>query len=148
MWQLVLFRFLTQLLSPSALPLKLYAQEPAFTPLDTAFLKSLDVGVVADGVQAYIDARSFVYAPFVDWFVLLPGFLRGRDPEVYVGNEVLGDYAVVANSEEKRGVLATCDEVGRNFLAGREKRVVPGFEGHGSAMEGLVLYWKEEGEEE
>lgn len=152
LWQLVLFRAVLRLLSPESTspltPLVSYAQEPAFTPLDIEFLARLGITHVSAGVERHITSRSFVYAPFVDWFVLLPVFLRDRDPEVYVGNEVLGSYAAFANSEEKRGVMGECDKVGKVFLEGRERRRVPAFEEHGNAFEGLMVYWREEDEDE
>jgi hypothetical protein len=123
--------------------MNLYAQDPAFTPLDTAFLSALNISVLTSSIESHITPSSFVFAPFVDWFLLLPLFLQNKDPELYIGNEVLENYRPFANTDEKRVVLAECNRLGKVFLEGREKRKVPEFELHGAALEGLVVYWKE-----
>ncbi|CAI6341144.1 unnamed protein product [Periconia digitata] len=126
--------------------ISLYAQDPAFTPLDTEFLSSLNITPLTSTAATHISSSSFVFAPFVDWFLLLPHFLKDKDPHLYVGNEVLRDYAAFANTRGKKDVLTECNRLGKGFLEGREKRKVPGFDLHGGALEGLVVYWKEEGD--
>jgi hypothetical protein len=125
----------------------LYAQEPAFTALDIAFLATMSITVLPDSVETHITSSSFVFAPFVDWHILLPLFLKDRDPQLYVGNEVLDNYRAFANTLEKKEVLAECNRLGKTFALGRERRRVPDFELHGNALNGLMVYWKEEEED-
>jgi hypothetical protein len=90
-----------------------------------------------------VTASSFVYSPFVDWFLLLPTFLAGRDPVLYVGNEILDDYGMYAQSEEKKERLEECNEVGKKWLVGRQVVKLREFEKHGNALNGMVVYWRE-----
>ncbi|KAJ4338832.1 hypothetical protein N0V95_007958 [Ascochyta clinopodiicola] len=132
MWQLVLFVSVVSRLRKNNVEVKLYAQEPAFTPLDHAFLSLLDVGVCTKDIETHITNRSFVFSPFVDWYILLPIFLKGKDPVLYVGNEILDDYGAFAQSEEKREKQEECNELGRKWLVKRDMftgfRIVKGME--------------------
>ncbi|KAF9736514.1 hypothetical protein PMIN04_006242 [Paraphaeosphaeria minitans] len=144
LWQLVLFRAVVETVQQEGASLALYAQEPAFTPLDISFLSRLGIKVMSSEIESHITSTSFVYAPFVDWYILLPMFLKGRDPELYIGNEILGGYGTYANTQEKKDVLKDCNELGKIFARGKERRKVPEFEEHGNALEGLMIYWKED----
>lgn len=126
----------------------LHAQEPAFTPLDKSFLTTLSITTVPSDIESHITPTSFVFAPFVDWYLLLPVFLKNKDPALYIGNEILGDYKVYANTTEKKEMLKESDEVGGKFVVGRERRKVPPFEEHGSALEGLMVYWKDDDDDD
>lgn len=139
MWQLVLFIDVVAQIEVKAV----HAQDPAFTSLDIEFLKLLNVTAVDDGLEKHITAESFVFSPFVDWFTLLPVFLKERDPALYVGNEILDDYTAFAQSEEKRAKLEECNVLGKAFLEKREVRKVKEFEGHAHALNGMVVYIKE-----
>lgn len=125
---------------------RLYAQEPAFTPLDVKFLKSLNITVLDTDIEDQISDSTFVFAPFVDWFILLPVFLKDKDPELYLGNEILQDYTQYAGSAEKRDSLPVCHEVGRQFAQGRDRVWLHDFEFHANALNGLMMYWKQEDE--
>jgi hypothetical protein len=120
---------------------KLYAQEPAFTPLDQAFLSLLDVSVCSDAIETNITSQSFVFSPFVDWYILLPVFLRDKDPVLYVGNEILDHYGAFAQSEEKREKLEECNELGGKWLRNRDIAKLSEFEMHPHALNGMVVYW-------
>ncbi|KAF2252051.1 hypothetical protein BU26DRAFT_561828 [Trematosphaeria pertusa] len=146
MWQLALFLATVKLVQHEQSQIRLYAQEPAFTPLDISFLRALNIAVLSADIQTHITKSSFVFAPFVDWYILLPLFLKGKDPELYIGNEVLDDYGVFAKTSEKERVLEESNETGNIFQRGREWRRVPEFEPHGQALEGLMVYWKEDDE--
>ncbi|KAI8931430.1 hypothetical protein NX059_011758 [Plenodomus lindquistii] len=144
MWQLVLFFDVVEQLRKQNLEVKLYAQEPAFTAIDVSFLKSLDIEVVESDVESHIDARAFVYSPFVDWYLLLPTFLQDRDPELYVGNEILDDYKTYAQTEDKKKKLEECNKLGQEFLKHRETVKLKEFDLHAHALNGMVVYWKKD----
>jgi hypothetical protein len=127
---------------------KLYAQEPAFTPLDRAFLSLLDISVCDDGIATHITPHSFVFSPFVDWYILLPLFLKDKDPVLYVGNEILDDYGTFAQSEDKKAKLEECNELGKEFLKKRDVVKIREFEMHSHALNGMVVYWVKDGGEE
>jgi hypothetical protein len=78
----------------------------------------------------------------VDWFLLLPTFLKSKDPVLYAGNEILDDYSVYAQTKEKKERLEECNEVGKKWVDGREKVALREFEKHGNALNGMVIYWK------
>lgn len=119
-----------------------FAQDPAFTPLDVEFLSLLSITVLESDLQSRITSQSFVYSPFVDWFLLLPVFLKSKDPVLYVGNEILDDYSVYAQTKEKKERLEECNEVGKKWTESREKVALREFEKHGNALNGMVVYWK------
>lgn len=121
--------------------MKLYAQEPAFTPVDHHFLSLLFVNICTDDIATHITPRSFVFSPFVDWYLLLPVFLKDKDPLLYVGNEVLEDYGAYAQSEEKREKLEDCNRVGQRWLRRREMVQLQEFQMHPHALNGMVVYW-------
>ena len=174
LWQLVLFvdvvnRRMLSILHPLYLPgitnlhavkdeikdtkIQCFAQDPAFTTLDIEFLSYLSITVLDSDLQTHITSESFVYSPFVDWFLLLPTFLKSKDPVLYVGNEILDDYSVYAQTKEKKERLEECNEVGKKWIKGREKVALKEFEKHGNALNGMVVYMREsdddaEGEED
>ncbi|USP77784.1 hypothetical protein yc1106_05058 [Curvularia clavata] len=147
LWQLVLFvdvvgrRTVKQ--ENKDMEVSCYAQDPAFTSLDTEFLSLLSITTLESGLENKITLESFVYSPFVDWFLLLPTFLVGRDPALYVGNEILDDYDIFAQSREKRECLEECNKIGRKWLEGRRMVKLKEFEKHANALNGMVVYWRE-----
>ncbi|RYO30380.1 hypothetical protein AA0111_g5583 [Alternaria arborescens] len=144
LWQLVLFVAVVERLKDDNEDTKLgcFAQDPAFTPLDVEFLSLLSITVLESDLQSRITSQSFVYSPFVDWFLLLPVFLKSKDPVLYVGNEILDDYSVYAQTKEKKERLEECNEVGKKWTESREKVALREFEKHGNALNGMVVYWK------
>ena len=137
----------------------IYAQDPAFTPLDITFLSHLDISVLPSGIETYISASTFVYSPFVDWFLLLPAFLQpcletssssnencsdssksNTGPELHIGNEILPDYTLYAQTEEKKEKLAECNALGKAFLGKREVVRLREFDLHAQALSGMVVY--------
>ncbi|KAF2032124.1 hypothetical protein EK21DRAFT_61781 [Setomelanomma holmii] len=139
MWQLVLFLDIIGYLGQ----VRMYAQDPAFAPLDVEFLDRLDITKVDTGIETHITPESYVFSPFVDWYILLPIFLAEKDPALYVGNEILDDYGAYAHSEDKRKKLKECNELGKKFLRGRERVNLRDFENHAHALNGMVVYSKE-----
>ena len=127
--------------------MKMYAQEPAFTPLDHEFLNRLDIKICEAGIETHITPKSFVFSPFVDWYILLPLFLRDKDPVLYVGNEILDGYGAFAHNEEKRAKLAECDELGRRWLEKRNVVKMKEFELHPHALNGMMIYCVQDGGE-
>jgi hypothetical protein len=138
MWQLVLFVDATKHFNTE----NKYAQDPAFTPLDIEFLKLLGITATETGIEQHITTESFVFSPFVDWFILLPMFLKGKDPRFYMGNEILDDYNVYAQTAEKKEKLEECNELGKRFLEGRDKVKLKDFDLHAHAFNGMVIYFK------
>lgn len=128
--------------------MKVYAQEPAFTPLDHEFLNQLDIKIYEAGIETHITPTSFVFSPFIDWYILLPLFLKDKDPVLYVGNEVLDDYGAFAQNEEKRAKLVECDELGRRWLEKRSAVKMMEFELHPHALNGMMIYCMQDGGEE
>jgi hypothetical protein len=130
----------------------MYAREPAFNALDINFLSQLLSITVLDTnehTQSHITPSSFIFAPFVDWFILLPHYLKNKDPELYLGNEILTEYARFAGAdEEKRAVVGECECVGSAFLKGRKRVRLVEFELHGNALNGLVVHLRVEEEED
>jgi hypothetical protein len=61
---------------------------------------------------------------------------------LYVGNEILDDYSVYAQTKEKKERVEECNEVGRKWVEGRKKVALREFEKHGNALNGMVVYWK------
>lgn len=148
LWQLVLFEDIVQHLPHIKKPIAMFAQDPAFTPLDKDFLETHGITVVRGGIEERIADKTFVFSPFVDWYVLLPMFLTDKDPGVYVGNEILDDYTPYAQGKDKEERLEMCNELGKTFQQKREAVKLKEFEGHGTALEGIRWYWKKTVEEE
>ncbi|KAF2821864.1 hypothetical protein CC86DRAFT_397293 [Ophiobolus disseminans] len=143
LWQLVLFVDIVWHLNKSdGSKVWMYAQDPAFTALDIAFLELLDVTAVQANIETRMTPQTFVYSPFVDWYILLPNFLGGYDPVLYVGNEILDDYTLYAQGEDKREKLEMCNNFGKAFLQGRQSIKITSFEEHAHALEGIRVYWK------
>ncbi|KAI4682030.1 uncharacterized protein J4E88_004917 [Alternaria novae-zelandiae] len=149
LWQLVLFVDAVNRLKDEIKDTKIqcFAQDPAFTTLDIEFLSYLSITVLDSDLQAHITSKSFVYSPFVDWYLLLPTFLKSKDPVLYVGNEILDDYSVYAQTKEKKERLEECNEVGKKWIKGREKVALREFEKHGNALNGMVVYMRESDED-
>ncbi|KAF1919453.1 hypothetical protein BDU57DRAFT_512551 [Ampelomyces quisqualis] len=139
LWQLVLFIHVVEHFGKEG-EVKMYAQDPAFIRLDKEFLKHLNITTLETGIENYITPDSFVYSPFVDWFVLLPTFLATKDPAVYVGNEILDDYTAYAQTQDKKDKLSECNELGRIFLKDRDMVKLNDFEHHAHALSGMVMY--------
>jgi len=146
LWQLVLFVHVVEQLRTQCPEIKLYAQEPAFTPIDTSFLGLLGFEALGAGIEMHIGMHTFVYAPFVDWHLLLPLFLQGKDPPLYVGNEILDDYTVYAQVEEKKKKVDECNQLGHAFLQHRDMVKLGAFSLHAHALNGMVAYVKKEQE--
>ncbi|KAK3078461.1 hypothetical protein LTS18_007452 [Coniosporium uncinatum] len=155
MWQLVLFLHVVESLQGlgggGGERVKMFAQEPNFTALDEEFLKGLGVEVVTHPRGAeMVTERTFLYAPFLPWFVLLRDVLPGKDPRLYVGidvNEVQermelqkGGYGLEEVGDQE---LEECSQVAKKFLEGRQRVRVGEFEGERNALEGLWVYWRE-----
>lgn len=148
LWQLVLFIDVVGHCNKSKsgsggeLEVMKYAQDPAFTSLDVTFLEELGVEVTETGIEEHIEEASFVYSPFVDWYLLLPLFLNEKDPLLYVGNEILDDYTPYGQSPEKRERLEECNGLGKKFLSGKEMVKLSEFGCHANALNGMVVYWR------
>ncbi|KAF1931596.1 uncharacterized protein M421DRAFT_417359 [Didymella exigua CBS 183.55] len=142
-WQLVLFMGVVCHLRKSSTEIQLHAQEPAFTSLDHEFLSLLSVNVCADNIATHFTTRSFAFSPFVDWYILLPLFLKDKNPVLYVGNEILDDYGAFARNEEKREKLEECNKLGKKWLEKRHGVRLREFEMHPHALNGMIVYWIE-----
>lgn len=114
--------------------------------MDKKFLEKLDVEVTTT-LEKRITADSFVFSPFVDWYILLPVFLRDIDPKIYVGNEILDDYTAYAQSEDKRMKLEECNKLGSRFLEKVQLVNMVEFNLHAHALNGMVICWNKNIEE-
>jgi hypothetical protein len=141
MWQLVLFMDIVQHLTKDK-EMQLYAQDPAFTSLDKDFLQLLHITTLETGVEKNITPETFVFSPFVDWYILLPTFLASKDPILYVGNDILDDYTAFAQTDDKKEKLEHCNALGKTFLHSRHSTNVAAFEHHAHALNGMVIYFK------
>jgi hypothetical protein len=128
--------------------IKPYAQDPAFTPLDIDLLELFNIQVLNSDLESKITEKSFIYSPFVDWFLLLPTFLKDGSPVLYIGNEILDDYSPYAQTSEKKEKLHECNEIGKQWLEGRELMKFEEFEMHANALNGMVVYWRKIGDNE
>ena len=155
LWQLVLFIATTEELNHGNLERKepkvmSWAQDPAFTSLDIDFLGLLNVEITGSEIQRHVGETSYVYSPFVDWYLLLPTFLSSpsANPVLYVGNEILADYTLYAQTENRQKKLAECNKLGRGFLEHREMVKLEEFDLHAQALNGMVVYWRTESDVE
>ncbi|KAF1988923.1 hypothetical protein K402DRAFT_419256 [Aulographum hederae CBS 113979] len=164
LWQLVLFMFVVEELRQSRKgeEMEVFAQEPRFTDLDVEFLTALGVDVVQPPeAKNRIEETSFLYAPFLQWEVLLPGVLHDARPTLFLGNDVagmaamlqeLGKYGLGVTShsgqegdEISMDVVAECAKIARDFWDLYQGRGdVGSFEEHETALRGLVMMWKED----
>lgn len=117
----------------------MFAQDPAFTDLDKDFLKTLDVEVTTN-LEEQVTNDSFVFSPFVDWYLLLPVFVKDKKPELYIGNEILDDYTTYAQTEDKKKRLEECNKLGRSFLTGVDTVKLLDFDLHPHALNGMLIY--------
>lgn len=140
LWQLVLFIDAVQQLSANEVQVRLYAQDPAFTTLDMAFLEVLKVNITKDDIQKHISSSTLVFSPFVDWFILLPVFIQSKKPALYIGNEILDNYSTFARSDEKKEKLEECNKLGSLFLEDYNCVKVKDFEYHAHALNGMIIY--------
>ncbi|OCL08463.1 hypothetical protein AOQ84DRAFT_388818 [Glonium stellatum] len=155
LWQLVLFMDVVQNVSREGETVSLFAQEPLFNDLDKSFLNALDVTilqggtsrVVAGDINTYITPRSFVYAPFLQWNVLLPYVLKGNDPALYIGNDIsltiLQLQHHLSDTSVPKSDIKEWLAIAEGFLLGRCKISVPNFELLQHSLEGLKIYWKD-----
>ena len=90
-WQLGVFLLLVRELKSfqDDYNLQIFAQDPAFTPLDVDLLKEYDIEVLETPRAAeVIDQHTLVFAPFIDAAVLLPSILKNKNPAIYVGTDI------------------------------------------------------------
>jgi hypothetical protein len=85
--------------------LKLYAQEPRFTSLDTEFLQPLDITVL-DPPQAeeLVDESTFIFIPCIEWLLELPFMLVAVKSPLYVSSSM---HWIAVEAERFRTRLAT-----------------------------------------
>ena len=68
--------------------IKLYAQDPQFEKLEKDILTSYGFIIVeAPEVRHHITPTTFLFAPFVDWPMLIPQIIGARDPFLYIGSD-------------------------------------------------------------
>jgi hypothetical protein len=162
LWQLAVFLSMSKLLSSSkentaeSSPV-LYAQEPRFEALDVTVLKSYSVDVLHKlDAKDLITPKTFLFAPFLPWPVLLQDLLLDEDPAICVALNIRGCLEqveiMIKNGKEEvfEGEslsveqMKTCLKVGEKFLEGRSDIEFPDFELHSSALRGLRIYTKTE----
>ncbi|KAF2745483.1 hypothetical protein M011DRAFT_137558 [Sporormia fimetaria CBS 119925] len=159
MWQLVMFMVAVEYLRKTNPTIQLLAQEPRYTSLDTNFLTSLNFTLPSEeGAETHQTRTSFLFAPFLDNDALLFSFLAREEgqPCLYIGNEVRAQYSRenfherlasdAAGNLETR--LKEAGEIGKRFMRKRRVFRLPEFEGHGNALNGIVVQAVFEAEED
>ncbi|KAF2205934.1 hypothetical protein GQ43DRAFT_361114 [Delitschia confertaspora ATCC 74209] len=141
LWQLVLFLGVVREVSTPAIPLKLFAQEPCFNSIDKAFLRELGFAILNNDAHKHFTPTSFVYSPFLDWFILLP-MLRNKDPTLFIGNEILADYSQYTHSLPVEKSIKDYNNTAKKFLRSRKAYALPSFDLHQHAMHGMMIYFK------
>jgi hypothetical protein len=155
LWQLAVFIYLSRFFSApdDSPPTALYAQEPSFTPLDVAVLKSYRVEVLEDmNARDYIIPNTLLFTPFLPWAILLQDVLFERDPAICFTLDIRNcseqleimtkdgreqNFEGQVMSKEKLDVSL---KVGMAFLEGKTDVKFPDFELHSSALLGLRIY--------
>lgn len=126
----------------------MYAQEPAFTPLDQEFLdslgvKTLDVIPGDKGLGAtsqHLGENTFVFEPFIDMNAGMLEDLLGEGVGLYIGSSIRGIL-------ERRG-QSQVQTLAKEFHDGHQMLKFPAFEIDPNVMDGMGIYWKEEGYED
>ncbi|KAF2104203.1 hypothetical protein NA57DRAFT_70420 [Rhizodiscina lignyota] len=161
LWQLVLFLEIMEYLQRNTHAeknMKVYAQEPLFSALDKAFLAKFEIQTL-DSPHAVelITPSTFLFVPFLEWYVLLWEVLRCKDPELYIGTDIHDildrldglaeeDDRVASRATDGDGTKTKVEElknVCAEFFKSRELVQIPDegvFEGHATALYGLVIY--------
>lgn len=126
----------------------MYAQEPTFTDLDREFFSTLGITVLPSqfgdkglGLAGKeLGKGTFLFEPFVD---MNEGMLRSmleEDVGLYIGSSIQGILGRRGGSE--------LGELAKRFGEGREMRKFPGFEVEPNVLEGMGIWWREEGEDD
>jgi hypothetical protein len=69
--------------------IKLYAQDPQFGKLEKDILTSYGFTIVeTPEIRHHITPTTFLFAPFVEWTVLIPQIIGARDPFLYIGSDM------------------------------------------------------------
>lgn len=124
------------------------AQEPMYTELDVEFLRGLDIKVLQVDVGTKTERSGpaadllvpacFVYEPFLDMSAAMLRELSEADLRLYIGSSIRG----LRERDTEAGKLA------REFAGGRRMYKFPAFEGDPNVVEGLEVFWGEEGEDD
>ncbi|KAF2423481.1 hypothetical protein EJ08DRAFT_447649 [Tothia fuscella] len=160
-WQLVVFLSLSELLSTSPKPrgnrtIKLYAQEPRFTAADRTIFQSYGITVLENlDARNYITPNIIIYAPFLQWTIMLQDILRDQNPAMCISLNIRDalDQIVIKLKSGCSGAsfegtslgrreMESCVTVGEAFLVGREDVEFPDFELDANALRGLRIYTK------
>ncbi|TKA67875.1 hypothetical protein B0A49_07251 [Cryomyces minteri] len=160
LWQLVAFTSIVSAVSKGSTAIKIWAQDPCFTSLDTEFLESLGITVVQHPqAKQHITEKTFLYAPFVDWSITLDFALDETDPSLYIGTDIEQIMDTLERisktyeydrytSEEKTVDTERYIAIAERFCKGRDTCAFPKYEGQAYWQDGLKIYWKEEAEKD
>lgn len=87
-WQLVFFLDVVEILESlqkNGSKISLFAQEPRFTELDSEFLKSLGLTVLADPeAREHVGNSCFLYVPHLEWSTEVPYLEAAKDAPLYI----------------------------------------------------------------
>ena len=130
--------------------IKRYIQEPRFTQLDKQFFSYLSITVLeSPAASDIVNHETFLYAPFLQWTILLPGFLQSRhDPNLVITAALdelsssdidlkLGKDSEKYTSDQKESFIQTANR----FLNRMFGMKVPEFDEYPAALMGLTCYW-------
>lgn len=147
---MVVFYDLARWLLRAEEELAIHAQEPCFTDLDRGFLSSLGIealdveqGAGSAGLGAarqHFGEGTFVFEPFVDMNALMLREMLEAEVGLYIGSSIGGIL-------ERRGV-SELGKLATTFSEGKEMLKFPLFEVDPNVMNGIGIYWKQEGDEE
>jgi hypothetical protein len=165
LWQLAVFLSMARYLSvqedsATERTITLFAQEPRFAPLDIAVLKSYGVEVLEKmNARDLMTPKTFIFAPFLPWPVLLQDILLDRVLAICISLDVRvcleqveimiksGKEDVVEGKTVSVELMKTCFKVGEDFLDGKNDVEFPEFELHSNALRGLRIYTRRQEKE-
>ncbi|KAI5362274.1 Putative SRR1-like domain-containing protein [Septoria linicola] len=120
----------------------IWASDPAYTELDTAFLLTKGVEVVPigrtdmgfGGMRQHLREGTLLYEPFVDMNAHMVKDMVDAEVALYIGSSIGG-------LKERQSDVG---ELAKTFCIGKSVRTFPSFDVDPNIFDGMTIYWKEE----